>query len=153
MTPVWSGGVAFSYFPAQSDQGQFGLVDISTDNTTATPNSSGDFGRLQAQYNNVTFINSPTQGSSAATYPSCPSANDTFSASTNLPPTPNESACDCLEQALSCRFTPITSDYSVIVGQLIDTACGLIGSKNGNCNDIGGGNGTYGIVSGCDPSK
>ncbi|KAH9994406.1 Glucanosyltransferase-domain-containing protein [Russula vinacea] len=36
--PVWSGGVAFSYFPAQSDAGQFGMVNISgstTSNTTS----------------------------------------------------------------------------------------------------------------------
>jgi len=151
MTPIWSGGVAFSYFPAESDQGQFGMVNISADGSTATPGD--DFNRLQSQYSQVTFVNSPSQGSSVATYPSCPTTNDTFDASTSLPPTPNDAACSCLENALPCRFSPQTTNYSVIVGDLIDTGCSLLG-QNGStsCNAIGGGNGTYGSVSGCDPT-
>jgi len=153
MSPVFSGGVAFSYFPATSVQGQFGMVNISSDGTTVT--TSDDFNRLVTQYGQASPPNTPTQSNSpAATYPSCPAQDDSFVASTTIPPTPNESACDCLLNALSCRFTPATTNYTTFVGELLDYACSLVGQQGGTCNDIGG-NGTtgvYGSVSGCDPT-
>ncbi|KAG6844271.1 hypothetical protein H0H87_008219 [Tephrocybe sp. NHM501043] len=150
MSPVWSGGVAFSYFPATSAQGQFGIVTISEDGKTVS--TSDDFDRLKTQYNQVTPPNTPSKGSSTATYPSCPTANDTFVASASIPPTPNEAACNCLKSTLSCQFTPATNNYTAIVGQLLDTACSLVGSKGGSCDDIGGNGqtGVYGRLSGCD---
>lgn len=151
MSDVWSGGVAFSYFPAASAQGQFGMVNIS--GTTVTPNA--DFTRLQGQYNVTSPPGTPSKGSSAATYPSCPPQNSSFAASTSLPPTPNLAACECLANTFGCKFSPPTSNYSTFIGPLINTACGLLGQMGGSCNDIGG-NGTtgvYGRLSGCDPSK
>jgi len=153
MSPVWSGGVAFSYFPAQSAAGQFGMVTISTDAKTVT--TSNDFTSLKTQYNNATGPNTPAMGSApASAYPSCPTTNTTFVASTNIPATPNDAACNCLLSTLSCRFTPATNNYTAIVGQLLDTACSLVGQKGGNCDDIGGNGqtGVYGRLSGCDPT-
>ncbi|KAF8078249.1 glycoside hydrolase family 72 protein [Lyophyllum atratum] len=153
MSPVWSGGVAFSYFPAQSAAGQFGIVTISADGKTVT--TSDDFDRLKTQYNQATGPNSPAKASApAAAYPSCPTVNNTFVASTTLPPTPNEPACDCLLSTLSCRFTPASTNYTAVVGQLLDTACSLVGQKGGSCDDIGGNGqtGVYGRLSGCDPT-
>ncbi|KAG5648262.1 hypothetical protein DXG03_006221 [Asterophora parasitica] len=153
MSPVWSGGIAFSYFPASSVQGQFGMVTISDDGKTVT--TSDDFNRLKTQYNQVTGPNSPAKSSApAAAYPACPTTNSTFVASSNLPPTPNEAACNCLLSTLSCRFTPATNNYTAIVGQLLDTACQLVGQKGGTCDDIGGNGetGVYGRLSGCDPT-
>lgn len=153
MSPVWSGGIAFSYFPASSVQGQFGMVTISADGRTVT--TSEDFDRLKAQYTAVTGPNEPAQSAAgAATYPACPAASTGFEASSTLPPTPNGPACDCLVSTLSCHFTPQTSNYSVVLGQIINSACDLLGGQGGNCNDIGGNGqtGVYGRVSGCDPS-
>ncbi|KAG6866021.1 hypothetical protein C0991_009429 [Blastosporella zonata] len=152
MSPVWSGGVAFSYFPASSVDGQYGMVTISADGTTVT--TSDDFNQLQIQYNQVSPPNSPAQGAATTAYPSCPTANSTFVASTTLPPTPNEAACDCLESTLSCVFTPATSNYSAIVGELLDTACSFVGQQGGTCDDIAGNGqtGVYGPISGCDPT-
>ena len=150
---TWSGGIAFSYFPAESSQGQFGMVTISVDGSTVT--TSSDFKSLQQEYSNVTFINSPLQSDAGTpTYPSCPAANSLFNASPTLPPTPNNAACSCLENNLSCQFTPATNNFTVIVGVLLDTACSLLGQKGGSCNDISsnGTTGVYGLVSGCDPS-
>lgn len=152
MSPVWSGGIAFSYFPAASADGQFGMVNISSDGSTVT--TSGDFSRLQTQYGQISPPNNPSAGSSSSSYPACPSTSSIFNASTTLPPTPNEAACNCLENTLSCRFTPVTSNYSAVVGQLTDTACGLLGQQGANCNDIGGDGvaGTYGRLADCDPT-
>lgn len=156
MTEVWSGGIAFSYFPAESGQGQFGMVTIS--GNTVTPSS--DFTRLAAQYTNSTPPNSPSQSSTSdSTYPSCPAQNSTFLASSSLPPTPNDPACTCLETGLSCDFNPPagtnTTAVSLINGQLLGTACGLLSNSGGNCNDIisNGTTGTYGRVSFCSASE
>lgn len=70
MTPTWSGGLAFSYFPAV---GGYGMVNISSDGSSVT--TSDDFTRLRNVLSNITFINQPTQSSaSQSSYPSCPSA-------------------------------------------------------------------------------
>ncbi|KAF9056443.1 glycoside hydrolase family 72 protein [Panaeolus papilionaceus] len=153
MTSVWSGGIAFSYFPAQSAQGQFGMVTISADNTTVT--TGEDFDRLKTQYSQVTFIDSPSQSSAGSgSYPSCPASSSTFLASDKLPQTPNNAACNCLKNALSCQFTPQTNNYTAIVGDLINVGCSLLGQSGGSCQDIGGDGqtGVYGRVSDCDPT-
>ncbi|EDR05312.1 glycoside hydrolase family 72 protein [Laccaria bicolor S238N-H82] len=49
-----------------------------------------------------------------------------FLGSTTLPATPNLAACQCLQSALSCPFTPVVSGYTIVAGQLINTACGLL---------------------------
>ena len=153
MTPNWSGGLAFSYFPATGD-GTFGMVTISSDNKTVS--TSSDFDRLQAQYNNVTFINSPSQSAAGQTqFPACPQPNSTFLASSTLPPTPNDSACQCLAQnAFTCIFTGVNGpNVSATVGALTDIACSLLGENGGTCTPIGGSGsaGMYGNLSFCDP--
>ncbi|KAG1749607.1 carbohydrate-binding module family 43 protein/Glycoside hydrolase family 72 protein [Suillus paluster] len=153
MSPVWSGGVAFSYFPATSVQGQFGMVTISTDGKTVT--TSSDFSNLQTQYTAASPPNSPVQSAAgAASYPSCPQQSSNMLASSTLPPTPNLAACQCLENNLSCQFTPTTSNYSAIVGSLLDYGCSLIGQSGGSCSAISanGTSGQYGAVSECDPT-
>lgn len=153
LMPMWSGGIAFSYFPAASSQGQFGMVTISADGSTVS--TSSDFTLLQQQYSNVTFLNTPSESDAGTpTYPSCPAANSIFNASSNIPPTPNTDACNCLESHLSCQFTPTTNNITAIVGVLLDVACSLLGQNGGTCNDISsnGTSGVYGLVAGCDPS-
>ncbi|KXN81117.1 1,3-beta-glucanosyltransferase gel4 [Leucoagaricus sp. SymC.cos] len=153
MSDVWSGGVAFSYLPASSVQGQFGMVTISQDGSQVQV--SDDFNRLKDQYTAASPPNSPSQGSvGASSYPSCAAPTNSFVASNNLPPTPNLSACDCLENALGCQFTPATSNYSTIAGELLNVGCSLLGQSGGSCTDIGGDGqaGTYGRISGCDPT-
>jgi hypothetical protein len=153
MNTVWSGGIAFSYFPAASAAGQFGMVTISQDTKTVT--TSDDFNTLKTEYGLVSFINSPSQSSvTAAAYPSCAASSDTFLASATLPPTPDEAACNCLENALSCRFTPATNNYTAVVGDLLNVGCSLLGQSGGSCTDIGGNGstGVYGRIADCDPS-
>lgn len=153
MTDTWSGGIAFSYFPAESGQGEFGMVNISGNTVT----TSDDFTRLKTQYGQISPPNSPSQSSTSdSSYPSCPSQNSTFLASTTLPPTPNDAACQCLESNLACTFSPPagtnSTAISVINGQLLGTACGLLSTSGGNCDDItsNGTTGSYGRVSFCD---
>lgn len=153
MSPVWSGGIAFSYFPARSAQGEFGMVTISSDGKTVT--TGEDFDRLKTQYGAASGPNSPSRASSpASTYGACAAPSSTFLASNTLPATPNDSACRCLENALSCRFTPASSNYTAVVGELLDTGCSMLGQVGASCTDIGGDSqtGVYGRLSGCDPT-
>jgi len=128
---------------------------VTIDGSTVT--KSEDFDRLKTQYGQAAPPNSPSQDSTSdSSYPSCPSQNSTFLASTILPPTPNDPACKCLEPKLSCNFSPPAGTNStainVINGELLGTACGLLSTNGGNCNDItsNGTTGTYGRVSFCD---
>ncbi|KAG9314720.1 carbohydrate-binding module family 43 protein/Glycoside hydrolase family 72 protein [Chiua virens] len=153
MSPVWSGGMAFSYFPAESAAGEYGIVSISADGSTVTVNQN--FDNLKTQYAGALPPNSPSKSSAGSTsYPACPQQNSTMLASSTLPPTPNLAACNCLENNLSCQFTPSTSNYSAIVGALLDYGCSILGQAGGNCNAISanGANGVYGVVSACDPT-
>lgn len=152
LNPHWSGGIAFSYFPAE---GGFGLVTLSPDNSTVDT-SSGDYQRLKAQYNNVTFINSPSQSAAGQTqFPACSAPTSDFLASPNLPPTPNESACQCIRQnATSCAFIETSNPHQPeILGALLDAGCSLLGEQGGSCSPIGGSgsSGQYGALSFCDP--
>jgi hypothetical protein len=149
MTDIWSGGIAFGYFSASSAGHQFGMIDLSQDNTTVTPKE--DFNNLAAEYAKVTFVTGPEQGSVAASkYPACP----TWSVSNVLPATPDEAACNCLQAALHCRFIPQKHDYNAAVGELLGAACGYLAQNGHDCADISanGTSGTYGKLSMCEPS-
>ncbi|CAE6461996.1 unnamed protein product [Rhizoctonia solani] len=151
MTSVWSGGLAFSYFPAVGD---YGIITLSSDNATVT--TSDDFTRLRNVYSNITTINEPTQSSaSQSSYPACPSADSSFVASSTLPPTPNTATCDCIaKNSFSCLYTPTTPAGVAGLGSLLDTGCQLLGQAGGSCNDIAGNGqtGVYGPLSGCSPA-
>ncbi|KAF8758999.1 1,3-beta-glucanosyltransferase [Rhizoctonia solani] len=150
MTPVWSGGLAFSYFPAV---GGYGMIELSADNATVT--TSDDYTRLQNVLSNITFVNEPTQSNAApSTYPACPAASTDFLASSTLPPTPNTATCECIKaNSFSCLFTPTTEQGVRGVGQLLDNGCQLLGQAGGTCDAIAGNGqtGVYGPLSGCSP--
>ena len=126
------------------------MITLSPDGSTVIP--SADFTNLLTAYGAVQFLDTPPQGSAPpASYPACPAENSTFLGSSTLPPTPVDAACQCMEAKLSCQFNPQTSNISAILGDLLNTACGLVG----DCSAISsnGQNGTYGLVSACDPCK
>jgi len=154
MTDIWSGGLAFGYF--QSVQTGFGLVDISSDGSTVTPNQ--DFTNLQNQYSQVVFVNTPDQTTAGATaFPACAAPDGVnFLGSNNLPPTPDQAACDCaVNSAFSCVFSPQTSNVSAIEGTLFNFTCGQLGSLGLNsCDSLSasGATGTYGLLASCDPA-
>ncbi|KAG8900810.1 1,3-beta-glucanosyltransferase gas1 [Tulasnella sp. 403] len=151
MVTEWSGGVAFSYFPAV---GGYGMVTISADGKTVT--TSSDFTALQQQYSQVTFVTTPAQSAAGQnTQATCPAQSASWLASTTLPPTPVPGACQCLTQhAFSCVFSNTAANNTAgIIGDLLNYACAQIGTLSGSCTPIGG-NGTtgvYGPFSICDP--
>ncbi|WWC64243.1 uncharacterized protein I303_106852 [Kwoniella dejecticola CBS 10117] len=153
VSDVFSGGVAFSYFPTSDG---YGMVTFSADGNSVT--TSDDFTRLSTQYNATDPPNSPAQSSVTAGQTTCPNESASLVASNTLPPTPNQGVCDCINQkALSCLVTSSTANSPTIVGDLLNYACTLLGtSTNGtaNCDPIGGNGtaGTYGELSYCSPA-
>ncbi|WVQ81620.1 hypothetical protein IAT38_003744 [Cryptococcus sp. DSM 104549] len=152
VSDVFSGGVAFSYFPTSDG---YGMVSFSSDGQRVE--TEDDFALLGAQYNKTSPPNSPAKGSSSAATTNCPSESSSFLASTDLPPTPDESVCNCLnENSLACHVKQTSADSPTIVGTLLDYACSLLGSSNssGSCDPIGGNgtSGTYGQLSFCSPA-
>lgn len=129
------------------------MVNISQDGSTVTV--SQDFLNLAAQYKNAVENSSPSiSDATPPSYPSCPANSSSFLASPILPPTPNDAACNCVEENLPCQFTPQTNNYSSVAGSLFDEACSLIGSNGGTCDDISsnGTTGVYPLLSGCGTS-
>ncbi|KAJ6476909.1 1,3-beta-glucanosyltransferase [Mycena sanguinolenta] len=154
MTNIWSGGLAFSYFSDLSKGADFGMATISADNTTVITNA--DFANLAAAYKAATSVTSPVKGSvTTPALPACPTSTPpAWNVSTTLPQTPDDAACGCLAEKLSCLFEPPTPDYMMLVGDLIGIACGLVQTAGGTCADISsdGVAGTYGRVAMCDPT-
>lgn len=150
-TDVFSGGIAFSYFPTSDG---YGMVTFSG-NDGNTVDVSDDFTRLANQLSNVTSTpNTPAQSSVTVTEGACPAENSTFLASTDLPPTPNEAICNCLyDNSFTCVVTSAASQNPAILGSLLDYTCSLLGSTGAaaNCANIGGNgtSGTYGPVAYC----
>jgi hypothetical protein len=71
MTDVWSGGLAFSYFPASGAGHEFDMATLSSDNSGVTTNT--DFDDLVSQYAMVSFVTTLTWASAAqSTFGACP---------------------------------------------------------------------------------
>jgi hypothetical protein len=131
VSDVFSGGVAFSYFPTSDG---YGMITLSADGTRCVSNlvcgavlmkysvaTSDDFKRLSTQYNASTGPNSPAQSSQSTANITCPGPSASFLGSNLLPPTPNEAVCNCVnENAYACRVTQRTANEPAIVGGLTE---------------------------------
>lgn len=152
MSAVYSGGVAFSYFPT-NDAKSFGMVTVDGNTVTTT----ADFTNLATQLTGVTTITTPAQGSgSAGSVPACPSVSANWLGTTTLPPTPNQAECDCVWKSSPCVFSPQTVNQSALFSELFASGCTLLASNGGSCDAIGqnGTTGVYGEISSCDgPTK
>nr|KIR82947.1 1,3-beta-glucanosyltransferase [Cryptococcus tetragattii IND107] len=151
VSDVFSGGVAFSYFPTSDG---YGMVTISSNNTVTV---SADFTRLATQYNSSSPPNSPAKSSVTANTTDCPAESSSLLASSTLPPTPDEKFCNCInENSLSCIVKQSSANSPEIVGALLDYTCSLLGStdSSASCDPIAGNgtSGTYGQLSFCSPA-
>lgn len=85
-------------------------------------------------------------------------SSHSFLASTTLPPTPNNAACSCLINGLSCHFQANTNNQTelgITIGNVFNAACDLLGKAGGSCDSLAadGEEGKYGIVSQCDAQQ
>ncbi|EPY52463.1 cell wall protein Gas1 [Schizosaccharomyces cryophilus OY26] len=143
MTDVWSGGVAYEYFQAAN---KFGVVSVSGDSVSTLT----DFSHLSSMYASVQP--SSTQSSSmslTSSGQSCAATQSAWKAATDLPPTPSEDVCECMDKSRECVV--VDSVDSDDYGDLFSYVCSKI-----NCDAINA-NGTYpgkyGSFSYCDAKQ
>lgn len=152
VTDVFSGGIAFSYFPTSDG---YGMVEFSGDGKQAT--TGADFQNLASHLKNVKLATTPSKADAKTGSIECAATPaGLIHASPNLPPTPDRAACECVNSnALSCHAIQSTANNPAKIGALTDYACSLLGQANtqANCDNIGanGTSGTYGALSFCSP--
>lgn len=145
MTDVFSGGIVYMYY---QEANKYGLVEINDGGITKLQ----DFTNLKKQISKVnpkgvTMSNySPTNTSPR----DCPPENEFWEASTNLPPTPNESLCQCMVKSLDCVAKSTVPETAM--GDLFNFVCG---QSNADCSAIttNGTTGVYGAFSMCSSSE
>ena len=136
MTDVWSGGIVYMYF---EEANNYGLVTVSGDEVSTL----ADFNNLKTELASIDPT-SATSGSVKTTSLACPAEASTWRASAELPPTPDEAVCDCLDYTLACVVDSSVDEedysdlYSIVCGM---TDCSAI-SANGT-------SGVYGAFSYC----
>ncbi|KAK1922373.1 Glucanosyltransferase-domain-containing protein [Papiliotrema laurentii] len=151
VSDVFSGGVAFSYFPTSDG---YGMVTFSGNGQSVQ--TSDDFRRLAAEYNSTATPTGPARSSASQGRIDCPPENSSFLANNTLPPTPDEQVCNCIDQnAFACKVKNSTANQPAVVGSLLDYACSLLGqSRSTACNAIAGNgtSGVYGPLAMCSPA-
>ncbi|KHN96670.1 beta-1,3-glucanosyltransferase [Metarhizium album ARSEF 1941] len=141
MTEVISGGIVYEYFQETND---YGLVELGSGGSVS---KMKDFAALQ---NKMSKVN--PQGvkmdsyNPTATAKACPAVDSTWRASSTLPPTPNDEACECMFKASSC--VPASSlkpdDFGDIFGFVCGTDTSICAGIDGNTTT-----GKYGPYSMC----
>ncbi|KAK2612390.1 hypothetical protein QQS21_001654 [Conoideocrella luteorostrata] len=141
MTDVVSGGIIYEYFQETND---YGLVKISNGGSAT---KLKDFAALQKK---ITAV-SPKGVDMSSYNPTnkvldCPAVNSFWAANSTLPPTPNDSACQCMVKAATC--VPASDLKPTAYGDIFKFICGKDSSY---CAGINGNTttGTYGVYSMC----
>lgn len=114
---------------------------------------------MSAEYNSTALPTTPTKAAApAATTLACPASDANLLASSTLPPTPDEAACNCVrDNAFACSLDSTAADSPEIVGALLDYACSQLGQAaqaGANCDAIAGNgtSGSYGALAMCSPA-
>ncbi|KAF7729893.1 1,3-beta-glucanosyltransferase gas1 [Apophysomyces ossiformis] len=148
MNNVWSGGVVYEW---TQEKNNYGLVKIDSKGNAEVLE---DYTHLQRALQQVNLPQRKMSEAEKRPTPGCPAQSDTWRASTILPPTPSEGACDCMRNNLACvASNKVTNtngaNNTSALGAQIDMLCGMV-----SCMDISadGENGRYGAYSFCAPS-
>ncbi|KAH8914581.1 carbohydrate-binding module family 43 protein [Atractiella rhizophila] len=150
MAEIFSGFVAFEYFADDVDEGMTKALT----NPDGAITTTDDFDRLATQIATGTVANPPSVAESSATdlpLQACPTMNENWIASNEIPPSPDLSISACLvENTFSSGCVVRPSTNPIIVGELIDYVCQQQGVT---CADIAGNatTGVYGKVSWLSP--
>lgn len=137
MTGVWSGGIVYMYFQEAND---YGLVSVDGNDVSTLE----DFKYYSSEMNAISPSLAQASSAHSTETLECPSSAETWEAATKLPPTPDESVCDCMASGLLCVLADDVDEDDY--GDLFGYICAKI-SCEGISSD--GKNGTYGDYSFC----
>ncbi|KAF4589510.1 beta-1,3-glucanosyltransferase [Ophiocordyceps camponoti-floridani] len=144
MTKVMSGGIVYMYFQEDND---YGLVKEDGDKVEKLK----DFDALKKQ-----VLKADPKGVESSSYSpnnkpqECPSPKlPNWKANSALPPTPDQSLCDCMVKSRSCvqRKGLSSKDYATLFGDICGKAPDVCAGINGNATT-----GVYGAYSMCSDS-
>lgn len=139
MTDIWSGGIVYMYY---QEANNYGLVTIDSSGSVST---MADFKYLLSQLASISpSYATANSASGSASVTSCPTLGANWAANTILPPTPDESICNCMDNSLTCVVADSVdeSDYE----DLFDYVCGVVDCSGVSTN---GTSGDYGAYSPC----
>ncbi|CCD27049.1 1,3-beta-glucanosyltransferase NDAI_0J01570 [Naumovozyma dairenensis CBS 421] len=146
MTQVWSGGLVYMFF---EEENNYGVVKIDKNDTVK---ELPDFLFLEEEFGKVT-----PKGIKKTDYMEnhlpkisekreCPNSIklENWNANEDLPPTPDDAKCLCLDTILPCLVLPFENSFEY--EELFDYICHQV-----DCTDIivDGGKGLYGTYSDC----
>ncbi|KAI1437407.1 family 72 glycoside hydrolase [Xylaria sp. CBS 124048] len=114
MTPVFSGGIVYMYFEEKND---YGVVKVDGDSANTMKNYDVLRSKLADVKPSSTAMDAykPTNSPAA-----CPPISKDWKVSQTLPPTPDQSLCDCMFKSLSCApdSNLDAKDYGDIFGYI-----------------------------------
>ncbi|CAK7902673.1 pH-responsive protein 2 [[Candida] anglica] len=132
MLNIWSGGIVYMYFQEEND---YGLVTVDGKSVSTL----ADYTNLKSQLAKISPSLATSTASVSASVTSCPTGGSGWAASTNLPPTPDQEICDCMQSSLDCIVNSKISsdDYQDLFAYVCDqVSCeGITG--NGTTGDYG----------------
>lgn len=144
MTPVWSGGLAYMYF---EEENEYGVVKVTKNNQVV---ELEDFRYLQNEFEKANpkgitkegYLQTYKKGEMKAR--KCPSSSTTWKATENIPQTPSQVKCSCLDEILPCLVVPLATPAEH--KNYFDYVCNEV-----DCSDIkaDGNTGVYGEFSDC----
>lgn len=149
MTDVWSGGVVYEW---TQENNRYGLVKISeSGEVEVMPDYTSLLEEMSKVHPKGVMMDDYHEERSAS---SCPEINANWKASSSLPPTPSDGACECMVQNMNCVasdkvVSAVGGSGNSTLGTQLDTMCGLV-----SCSEISGDpeKGVYGAFSFC-PSR
>lgn len=144
MTDVWSGGIVYMYF---EEENNYGLVTISNSKVSTLTDFNNYKTEILAIDPTYATVSSDATTSSASVT-TCPTIDSVWQATSVLPPTPDSTACACMEKSLTCVVSEDvdSDDYS----DLFSYVCQYV-----DCDGItaNGTTGDYGAYSPCTPKQ
>ncbi|CCH45632.1 hypothetical protein BN7_5215 [Wickerhamomyces ciferrii] len=141
MNHVWSGGIAYMYF---EEPNQYGVVKVSDGVVEELP----DFQNLEREFNRVdpqgATIDEYKELYKEPKFPNCPISTKSWESSSEIPHTPDEVKCECLESSLQCGLAPFVRSDNLT--HVFDYACNIVDCEAINSD---GKLGSYGFFSDC----
>lgn len=148
MTNIWSGGIVYMYF---EEENQYGVVKVNDDKISVK--KMEDYRYLRDAYANVhpkiTKLNNDKEDTiSKNNRVACPKISETWKASNDLPQTPFNFKCECLETSLDCIVSPKKNKHDFT--NLFSYLCSHVDCSEINSNAT---EGFYGYYSDCDDKQ
>ncbi|KAI7775077.1 hypothetical protein LA080_007413 [Diaporthe eres] len=145
MTEVIAGGIVYMYFEEANDYGLVSVVDSSSVKEFKAYTSLSS--RIAAATPSSVAMDAYSPTNSAA---ACPAIGASWAAASSLPPTPDDSLCECMFNSISCAPSSSLSedDFGEVFGYICGADPDSCAGVNGNAST-----GVFGAYSMCNSTQ